>query len=110
MTRRFLLVLILLTLVGCGSSEGGSDAGAEAACQHFRNVVGDADILNNAEFREKLKEVHDSASATEDAELRESARGMLASVTEGSPAERFKWHADDFVAACRRLGLYGDSQ
>lgn len=109
MTRRLLLVLLLL-LAGCGSSESSSDASAEAACRHFRNVVGDADILNNAELREKLKEIHDTASASEDAELQESARGMLASVTEGSPAERFKWHADDFVAACRRLGLYGDSQ
>ena len=65
-------------------------------------------ILNMEEFRGKLKEVYDSASVSEDAEIRDSARGMLAAVTDPDPSgnvERFKWHAEDFAAACKRLGM-----
>lgn len=111
MTRRLVVVAVLLFLAACSGDGSGSDASATAACTHFKNVAADAGsgILNDAEFRGKLKEIYDSASVSEDAQLRDAARGMLASVTEGSPAERFKWHADDFVAACKRLGVYGES-
>ena len=83
----------LLTLVLCaalmlgacseGDSSGdeGGDASAELACTHFRNVASDADILSNAELREKLREVHDDAQVSEEPGIAESARSMLSSIT-----------------------------
>jgi hypothetical protein len=113
MIRRVVLVLVLLFLAGCGSSEGsGTDAGAEAACRHFGNVANDAraGILSNDEFRQKVKEIYDDASVSEDALIRDEARAMLAAATdaaagESSSAERFGWHAEAFLKSCQRLGM-----
>lgn len=64
------------------------------ACVHFRNVVGDADVLSDEELRDKIKEVHgDAVIATPGVEA--AAREALAAIT-----------ADDveaFGVAIRRL-------
>lgn len=105
-----LAIVLVLVLAGCGSSDGsGTDAGAEAACRQFGNVAHDADagILTDTELRQKLKEVYDNASVSNDGELRHAAERMLADVTPGSaaPAALFEQDAQAFVDACQRLGL-----
>lgn len=93
---RIVLLLAGLLVAGCGSSDN-TDASAELACSHFRNVANDvsAGILNTTEFRDKIKEIYDTASVSDDAEVREEAQGMLAAATdvaagESGSAERFK--------------------
>lgn len=62
-----------------------SDPAAESACRHFRNILGDvqAGILTDAELREKFTEVHGTAIASDDADLRQAATLVLNELTSG---------------------------
>jgi hypothetical protein len=81
------------------------DAAAELACGHFRNIANDAGagILSDAEFRDKMKEVYETASVSEDAEIRSNARELLAAVTQ-EDVNRFSTAVAGFASACSRLG------
>jgi pyruvate/2-oxoglutarate dehydrogenase complex dihydrolipoamide acyltransferase (E2) component len=72
----------------------GPDRDSGLACRHFRNIVGDADVLSDAEIREKLKEVHDDANIATPA-VQTAAREALAAVTSGT--------TEEFGAAIRSL-------
>lgn len=65
------------------------DAAATLACQHFSNVLGDVrdGVLTDSEFRAKMQEVNDDAKVSEDAQVRNSARDLLAAVTSGTTDE-----------------------
>lgn len=106
------LVVVIATIVGAvvlslagvgddGSSGGSDDAGAELACSHFHNVAVDASegILTGSELREKLQEIDDSASVSEDAAVRTAARSMLAANTAGD-RERFEQAVGSMSDAC----------
>lgn len=106
-TMRGLVVLgvlgfLLYTFCFSGESGTGNGSGDSArensslACDHFRNIAGDASsgILTDAELREKLKEVDDNASIAT-VRVRNAARRMLAGATSGS---------SDFEAAIREMG------
>lgn len=103
--------VILALFVGCvalsddGDSErtGPSDASASVACRHFRNIVGDAPMMTDAELREKLQEVETSASVAESPTLRDAARDMVIEVTRGTTAG-FEDAVGRFGNECRRLG------
>lgn len=72
------------------------------ACGHFRNVAGDADVLTDAELRDKLKEVHDDAVIATD-RVRLASRRMLSAVTAGN-VDEFRAAVDEMDAACAAAG------
>lgn len=107
--RRTLLVAVLVLLGACATEE--SDPAEEArensqlACDHFRNVAGDASegTLTDQELREKLKEVEDNAViATE--EVQEAATAMLRAITQGD-AEALSQAVEEMDAACTDAGF-----
>lgn len=108
--RRFVAALTLLVaLVGCGGSDSdaneSSDAPAEMACMHFRNVAGDASsgLLTDDELRSKLQEVHDDARLADSPEIRQQSEAMLAAVTQGD-SQTASEAVQGFSAACSELG------
>jgi hypothetical protein len=82
------------------------DASAKVSCEHFRNVMGDvgAGILNDAELREKVKEIERSASVSEQPGLPEAGRAMLREITTGT-GEGFVVAAKMFDQSCDEAGL-----
>ena len=88
------LLTVVFAFVGCSessSSGGDGDTGsvsASLACDHFRNVAGDASdgLLTDAELREKLKEVYDNSIGAAP-EITAAARDMLAAITSGTNQE-----------------------
>jgi hypothetical protein len=116
--RRALLLLIaplLLTACGSGSETTGepvagkaqatkADASTTFACRHFRNVIGDLDVLSDAELREKIKEVETDANVSENANIREHGRAMLAALT-ANDAGAFMEDAKAFAQVCSELGV-----
>lgn len=118
MTRTRALLLLPFLLLGCaapaqdeagtnaGRSESGpkADASATFACRHFRNVIGDADVLNDAELREKIKEVEEDANVSKTPGIAEHGRGMLAAIT-ADDAEAFTNEAAAFAEACSTHGV-----
>jgi hypothetical protein len=121
-----LLTAAALILVGCGSDadQAGSDsvtpasssvapsteaapeadASAQLACRHFRNVMGDLEILSGAELREKVQEVHDTARVSEEPGVAPAAREMLAAAT-ADDGDRFLTAVGDMHEACLGAGL-----
>lgn len=93
-----MLLVGMLLLGSCGgdSSSGDSEVDASLACDHFRNVSGDASkgLITDAELREKLKEVHDNSIGA-DPEITAAAEAMLAGITSGTNKE--------FTRAIRRM-------
>lgn len=96
--------LTLLAGVACGTDNGSGgsqdrpgDASARAACGHFHNVAVDArdGVLTEDELREKLREVNDTAQASDVTPVRNAAREMFAAITSGT--------ADEFDEAVRRM-------
>ncbi len=81
-----------------------ADASAQLACTHFRNVMGDVDVLTVPELRAKLREVHETASVSEWEAVRTGARRMLAAVTRDD-AEGLLDAAKGFSRVCKELGL-----
>ena len=81
------------------------DTAAGLACGHLRNIAGDAGagILSDTEFRDKIKEVYDTASVSDDADIRMYSRELLAAVTQ-QDIDRFSTAAAGFASACSRLG------
>jgi hypothetical protein len=75
---------------------------SSVACTHFRNVLGDADVLSDAELREKLKEVEGNASIASPA-VQAAARQLLAAVTSGTSGD-VQAAATQMVTACAVSG------
>lgn len=101
-------VALLLTLGGCAET-GGSGGGDEVdqsslACDHFRNVSGDASqgLLTDAEMREKMKEVHSNA-AIATPEIRAASTKMLSAITSGELG-RFTKAIGKMDSACTAAG------
>jgi hypothetical protein len=86
-------------------SEPEVDASTRVSCAHFRNVMGDVQqgILNDAELRDKLKEVNDSASVSEREDIRAGGTAMLRAMTTGT-TEELLTAAGKFDTACDRAG------
>lgn len=97
--RRFIvggLAFLLIAFVAASmlSDDSGGvgrpgDASARAACGHFHNVAVDYTdgVLTREELRGKLRQVNDTAQASEVAAVREAAREMFAAVTSGTQGE-----------------------
>jgi hypothetical protein len=115
-------LLVALTLAACEPTTSGSggnspaqttskpkatkpeaDASAQAACRHFRNVAGDADILTSDQLIKKLGEVNSSAEASDFPPLRVAARQVLSDVVNGE-IEHFAEHAAAMYKACQAVG------
>lgn len=79
------------------------ESSARVACTHFRNVVGDADILSDAELREKIAEVHESARVSEEPGIAAGSREMLSTIT-GGDVDGFGAAVGEFAAACQAAG------
>jgi hypothetical protein len=69
------------------------------ACQDFYKARADArgGILTAAEMRTRLQAVHERAQYSDDPQIRDSARGLLAAATSGAPAAGF---VDQLTSAC----------
>lgn len=82
------------------------DASAKAACEHFRNIMSDvaAGILTDAELREKFREVHRSASVSDEPGLAQAGTKLLASMTTGTTEDLLK-AAGQFDRECDQAGL-----
>jgi hypothetical protein len=111
MRRILLLLSVVLVLPACGGQESEvepaaqeADASAFVACRHFRNVMGDVDILSPEELRVKVQEIHDKARVSEEPGVAESARGMLAAAT-ADDGEAFMMSVGQMSDACREAGL-----
>ena len=98
--------LVVFALSRCSSSPAISsaptaDAGAQLACEHFRNVVKDAGagILTLAEERTKIQEFYDSAKVSSNAGISDNAQAMLATITSGDGLT-FRSAGDSFLSAC----------
>jgi hypothetical protein len=86
-------------------SESEVDASTQLSCAHFRNIMSDVaqGVLNDVELRNKLKEVNDSASVSERADVRAGGVAMLRAMTTGT-TEEFLTAAGEFDQACDRAG------
>lgn len=118
------LALLLVLLTGCAAAdteastpaapttataepapdEPKPDVLTEASCRHFRNVIGDIDVLTTVELREKLKEVDDKARYSEDPGIPEGSRAMLAAVT-ADDGEALLAAVGEFSGACEQAGV-----
>lgn len=78
-----------------------ADASARLACRHWVNVSSDFrdGLLNEDEFREKVKEVYDDAYVSETPGIADGARDLLRSVTALDP-DAFGVAAEAFAGAC----------
>jgi hypothetical protein len=102
----------LVAGLGCASGKGGtsngsaSDAGAELACTHFRNVAKDqADgLLTRDELRTKLKQVASDAQGATHQDINDQARAMVAAATSGDD-EGLGSAVRAFDAACKKLNF-----
>jgi hypothetical protein len=81
-----------------------ADASAQLACRHFRNVMGDFDVLTVPELRAKLQEVHETASVSVEPGVAEHARGLLSAVT-AEDGDAFLVEAQRLSDACAAAGL-----
>lgn len=100
------IAVLFVSCVASGDDNGGGgseDSAVSVSCRHFRNIAGDAPMLTDAELREKLLEVQQSASVAQSSELRAAAREMVIEVTRGTPAG-FNEAVTRFGDECRRLG------
>lgn len=80
------------------------DAGSRPPCEHFRNVIADAQagVLTDAELRDKIVDIEDSA-AVATAEVQRAATELLAAVTRGKPRP-FVQAVGEMSAACSDAG------
>jgi hypothetical protein len=86
-------------------SEPEVDASTRVSCEHFRNIMSDVaqGILSDAELRDKIKEVNESASVSERADIRAGGVAMLRAMTTGT-TEDLLTAAGEFDTACDRAG------
>jgi hypothetical protein len=73
------------------------------ACDHFRNVLADADVLTPQELRVKLQEVEGNANIATPA-VQRSARDLLVAATAGS-TQGVTQAGGELLAACRAAGV-----
>jgi hypothetical protein len=123
MLKAMLTLSVVAALAACGSEETGDDAGADEpapastsvaepeadasaqlACRHFRNVMGDLEILSTPELREKIGEVHENANVSQEPGVAPAAREMLAAAT-ADDGDRFMTAIGDMHNACTDAGL-----
>jgi uncharacterized lipoprotein YajG len=79
------------------------DRSSSLACDHFRNVLGDADILTSQELRVKLQEVESNANIATPA-VQRSARDLLVAATAGD-AEGVTRAVVELSDACSAAGF-----
>jgi hypothetical protein len=115
-TGAALLMAVLLN--GCGGSDaepsgtgGGGraveprgDASARLACGHWANVFQDAvdGVLTDAEIRDKIIEIEDSASVSEQQRVATAARSLLQAAT-ANDGDQFLDAANKMNKACRNI-------
>jgi hypothetical protein len=105
-------VVLTLALTGCASTSDSAatkgDALARAACTHWRNIADDvqAGVLTDAELREKLKEVRDSAQYSEYKPVRKAATELLASITGDVKRKEVGKAVAAMIEACAPVGDY----
>ena len=100
-----------LTLTGCSSSTPTAtastvaDDGANLACSHFRNVMGDVSkgILTDTQLRAKIQQVYDNAQVSTKPGIATGAQAMLAAAT-ANDGTAFTNAAAGFSDACVKLG------
>lgn len=106
-------VVTVIVLAWAGSQEDSGDGSEEPsqteaeehsdfACDHFRNVAAEADLLTNDELRDKLQEVYDN-SAIATVSVQSAARSMLSSITSGD-LESFELAVTAMSGACSDAG------
>lgn len=111
------MLLTALLLAGCGGTETVATSGpgkpsaepkvdslTEASCRHFRNVMGDIDVLTAEELRKKLKEVHDKGQYAEATGVPEASRSMLSAAT-SDDGEAFLEAIGEMSQACKTAGV-----
>lgn len=75
--RGTILIVCLLVLGACGeTSEPDAAEQSSLACDHFRNVAGDWDIMRDEERARKLREVYDNAAIATN-KVRQASRDLL---------------------------------
>lgn len=107
MTRLAALTLITAAAIGltaCSAADSAGVSEAALACDHFRNIAGDASagILTDSELREKLQEVYEGSVIAPD-DVRSAARELLAALTTGT-SDEFATAVTEMGAACERAG------
>lgn len=78
---------------------GGGDSGAKLACRDFYDVARNIDLMNDAELRERLQDIWNTAEVSETPGIAESAREMLAGMTSGD-SDQLSEGVDGMAAAC----------
>jgi len=103
--KRLGVIGVLLLVASCGGNEDEPDGGARLACMHFRNVAADYSdgVLTIDELRDKLAEVEDDASVSEEPGIASAARAMLAAITQGD-MDGLAEQIPQFDAACKIAG------
>jgi hypothetical protein len=122
MRKALILLTAVAALTACGDGEDDAtsteeseaatttaaepepDASAKLACRHFRNVMGDLEILSTPELRTKVQEIHDNARVSEEPGVAPAAREMLAAAT-ADDGERFLQAVGEMHGACADAGL-----
>src|SRR3990172_1891347 len=91
--RWIVLPFTVLMLVGCSGAattdSSGLDALAKNACGAFARTYldGKDGLLTDAEFRDRVKSIHDKAQYSDTIAVRDGARTLLAAVTSGTADE-----------------------
>jgi hypothetical protein len=75
------------------------DASAQLACRDFYDVAGEADLITDAELRDRLQDIWNTAEVSETPGIAEAARAMLAAATSGD-VDALEVAVDDMSAAC----------
>jgi hypothetical protein len=109
-TIHTLTVLLATTILSACVSNGtgtedGVDASTNFACEEFRQIASEADLLTGQELRDRVKAMwEDYASVSEEPRVYRAARAMLSTLTSGRLAgwARALGRMD---AACTALGL-----
>lgn len=92
-------------LAACSDSEAAGDQSAEMACDNFRVLAGDVQDgqLTTDEMRSAMREVEGQASRSDDEGLADSAREMVAAITDGDD-DRLAAAVADVDEACTDAG------
>lgn len=96
---------MLLLLTACGDISSSSDnptvgdSSARLACRDFYDVAGEADLLNDAELRERIQGIWDYAEISETPGIASAARDILQTVTDGD-IDGFEVAVGNMQSAC----------
>lgn len=84
---RLVLVLLLFSAASCGGSDD-VDGGGVLACRDLQDAAEDYvdGVLTEVELRERLADIEENASMSDDPVIASSARSALAAATSGDVA------------------------